>query len=188
MPDPVKTTAVKSDNGTDDQTTVVSSQPITVPSPKAKEQEPTPPVGGEDDRLMAEITSRAEASDAEAIARVREVIPDARQAQSLQPQLPADVADAGVVSPQIEADKVVAGGATIKLPVDETTYKKGLHARVAGVVKDKVVVGVVSLAALAMWIGRLIKMAHKHTMKIVFRSSSAGATEDKKEGEKSRAD
>lgn len=177
---------------TDDQVAGAGQAPATG-SAKVKEQEPPPPAGGEDDKIIAEITSRAEAVDAEAIAKVREAIPDAAQAQSLQPQLPADVVDAGVVSPQIEADKVVADGATINLPVEETTYKKGLHARVAGVVKDKVVVGVTSLAALAMWVGRLIKMAHKHTMRVVFRSSSASssakatddkkATEDKKEGD-----
>ena len=156
----------------DDQKTVVSSPSIAGP-PKAKEQEPPHQDGagqarGEDDKIMAEIKSSAEAVDAQALANVREVVADARGGHP-QPQLPADVADAGVISPQAEADKVVAGGATINLPIDETTYKKGLHVRVAGVVKDKVVVGVLSLAALAMWVGRLIKMAHKHTMKVIFK-------------------
>lgn len=167
MPDPVKTTAVKSDNG---------GGPVTVSSPKVKEQEPlrqdgTGQARADDDKIMAEIKSRAEVVDAQALADVREVVADARGGHP-QPQLPADVADAGVISPQFEADKAVAGGTTLKLPIDEIAYKKGLHARVAGVVRDKVVVGVASLAALAMWVGRLIKMAHKHTMKVIFRKES----------------
>ena len=36
-------------------------------------------------------------------------------------------------------------------------------------VVDKTVVGVSSLAALAIWVGRMVKVAHGHAKKAVFR-------------------
>lgn len=142
--------------------------------PRVKEQEALPG-GKSEDELMIEITTRADALDREHEAAVRESLAEARRAVP-EPAVPPDVEDAGVVSPQLAAEDVVKGGTTLDLPMSESVYKRGLHQKVAGAVKDKVVVGVSSLAALAMWIGRLIKMAHKHTMRIVFR----------KEGERKR--
>lgn len=138
-------------------------------APRVKEQEALPG-GKSEDELMVEITTRAEALDRKAEAKVKESLVEARRAVP-EPEVPPDVEDAGVFSPIKAAHDVVEKGATIEVSSSEAVYKKGLHAKIAGRVKDKVVVGVSSLAALAMWIGRLIKMAHKHTMKVVFRSA-----------------
>lgn len=148
MPDPIKTTAVKQD---------------AVSSPKVKEQEPK-----SEDAMMAEIKTTSEVIDREMEAKVRESLAEAKRPVP-EPELKPDVADAGVIHPQAEAEKVVTEGGTLTLPIDEATYKRGLHMRVAGAVRDKVVVGIGSLAALAMWVARVIKMAHKHTMKVIFR-------------------
>ncbi|KKR65076.1 MAG: hypothetical protein UU05_C0029G0018 [Candidatus Curtissbacteria bacterium GW2011_GWA1_40_47] len=80
-----------------------------------------------------------------------------------------DVADSGVKAPQSQANEVVTQGTTINLPISEKEYKKGLHQKIAGVVVNKVVVGTSSLFALATWVGRLIKIAHKHTIKVIFK-------------------
>lgn len=125
----------------------------------------------EEDKIMAEITTRAEVADRQMEAQVLESFPEARRPVP-EPKMAPDVEDAGVVHPQTEAEKVVTRGPTLDLPISEQTYKQGLHLKIAGAVVNKAVVGVSSLAALAMWIGRLIKMAHKHTMKVVFRRAN----------------
>ena len=122
----------------------------------------------EEDKIMAEITTRAEAADQEMEARVLETFPEARRPVP-EPKMAPDVEDAGVVHPPLEAQKVVTRGSTLDLPISEQTYKQGLHVKIAGAVVNKVVVGVSSLAALALWIGRLMKMAHKQAMRVVFR-------------------
>lgn len=138
-----------------------------IQTPLAKEQEPSAALG-EEGKILAEIKTSAEALDREALGEVQKSVAEARQARP-EPELPPDVADAGVISPQQAAEEVVTGGATLELPISEDRYKEGLHRRIAGRVTEKVVYGASSLAALAMWVGRLIKMAHKHTMRVIFR-------------------
>ncbi|MBI2012696.1 hypothetical protein HYS90_02075, partial [Candidatus Curtissbacteria bacterium] len=115
----------------------------------------------------------SEAADNQAEKQVKEAIEDARLARP-EPQIPPDVADSGVKSPQLEAENVVSEGATIELPVAEEEYHKGLHQKVAGAVVESVVFGVSGLAGFAIWVTRIIKIAHKHTMKIVFRKQGGG--------------
>lgn len=149
----------------DDQKTGV---PAPVAVPKVKEQEP---YGAEENKMMAEIKTTSEAIDKEALEKVREVFDEVKHAQP-KPVIPPDVEDAGIVHPETEAEKIVAEGTTLVLPIDERTYEKGLHMKVAGAVVGGVVKGVSSLAVLAMWVGRIIKLAHKHMMKVVFRKGS----------------
>ena len=106
--------------------------------------------------------------DREALEKVRESLPEAKRPVP-EPKLAPDVEDAGVLVPSKHAEEVITHGPTIEVGTSENIYKKGLHVKVVGAVRDKVVVGVSSLAALAMWIGRLMKMAHKHTVKVVFK-------------------
>ena len=137
--------------------------PTTV-APRVKEQEP---FLAEEDKMMSEIKTTSEAIDKEALEKIRVVFEETKHAQP-KPVIPPDVEDAGVFHPETEAEKVVADGTTLVLPIDEKTYERGLHERVAGAVSSGVVKGVSSLAVLAMWVGRIIKMAHKHMMKVVF--------------------
>lgn len=156
----------------DDQKTVVLP-PLSSPGqPKAKEQEPSKAARAEEDKLMAEIVSTSEAMDAEALAKLQKESPEIKRAQP-EAKLPPDVEDAGVKVPEEEADKVIKEGTTLSFPVSEDVYKRGLQSavigKVVGAVGDKVVVGVSSIGALALWVGRLLKMAHKHAMKVIFR-------------------
>lgn len=119
-------------------------------------------------KIVAEIQDRSSSIDREAIDKVRAEIPETKQAMP-EPELAPDLEDAGVVNPQRAADQVIAKGASLNLPISEEEYKKGLKVKFAGKTFDKSFVGVSSLIALSMWVGRLIKMAHKHTMRVVFR-------------------
>lgn len=138
--------------------------------PRVKEQEAVPG-GKSEDELMVEISTTSEALDRKHEAEIKEAIAEARRAVP-EPVVPPDVEDAGVISPTAAAEEVVVRGTTIEMPISEASYKAGLHAKVTGVVRDKVVVGVSSLAALAMWIGRLIKMAPKHMMRVIFKKEA----------------
>ncbi len=166
MPDSNNPLAGGSGKKTDDQ--VQKGGPSG--SVKAKEQEPTAAARAQEDKLMAEIVSTSEVMRKEALDKLEKELPDIKRREL---KMPADVEDAGVKIPEEDADKVIRDGTTLSLPVSDEVYNKGLSTKVSGkvvgAVGDKLVVGVSSIAALAMWIGRLLKMAHKHTMKIVFR-------------------
>ena len=135
------------------------NQPVSVR--ETKEQDTT---GGEK-QILESIVKESAQIDRELEGKVRSEIKEARLAD-VEPEIPKDVAESGVKAPSLEA------AATIKafnLPITEGEYKVGLHQKVAGAVVNKVVVGVSSLAGLALWVGRKIKMAHKHAIRIVFR-------------------
>ncbi len=86
-------------------------------------------------------------------------------------ELPPDVADAGVVSPQKAASETLGGEATINLPITKEEFEKGERTQVsAKVTQKKEVFGVSSLVALALLVGRLIKLAHHHAKKVIFRN------------------
>lgn len=138
----------------------------------------------EEKKLVVEIQDRSTELDRVELEKIRTHIPEIKQAVP-EPEIPSEVVSSGVVSPQAEADKVISGGATLDLPISEDEYKKGRDSKFSSKVSDQDVVGVSSLIAMVMWVGRLIKMAHKHAMKVVFRrssfaTSSAKATEAKK--------
>ena len=148
---------------------------------KAKELEPSL----EEDKakakgILSEVIRASEAADEQTEKEVKSAISEARLSRP-EPKLPPDVADSGVKAPQLEANKVISQGTTVELPIPEDEYKKGLHQKVVGTVVNKVVIGTSSLFALAVWIGRLIKIAHKHTMRVVFRKPSFAKASDGKE-------
>src|SRR3989344_1733793 len=151
-----------------------AAQPVQPPDDKmgavkAKEQEPTSQeTKTEEGKILSEVIRTSEAADEQAEKEIQSAISEARLARP-EPKLAPDVADSGVKAPQLEANEVITKGTTVELTISEDEYKKGLHQKVAGVVVNKVVVGTSSFFALATWIGRLIKMAHKHTMKVIFR-------------------
>ncbi|OGD84501.1 hypothetical protein A2165_01450 [Candidatus Curtissbacteria bacterium RBG_13_40_7] len=156
----------------DDQTQKIQNQPVS--GTLLKEQESKPIVDGEEEKIVAQITTRGERLDSETIDSLRSSISEAKLATP-EPKVPPEVGDIGLKAPQEEADSVVSKGATIQLPATEQEYKTGLHQKVKAIVVDKVVVGASSLFALATLVGRLIKIAHKHTLRIVFRK---GGQED----------
>ena len=136
--------------------------------PKAKEQEPS---GEKRDETLGELIQQVESHDKEAAEKVSGEIKEARQSHP-EIEIPPDVADAGVKSLGQEAAEVVKKGTTFEAPITEEEMNKGLHQKVAGKIVNKVVVGVSGFFALATWVARMIKVAHKHTMRVVFRKES----------------
>ncbi len=134
--------------------------------PRLKEQESGTVLPGES---PSENPNRVESPDNEAISILRESIKEAELAEP-QVKLSPDLEDAGVISPQQEADAVLEKGPTLNLDITKEKLEEGSKMSAGGKSdKQKTVFGVIGLAALAIWVKRAIKLAHKHTMKIVFR-------------------
>lgn len=159
MPDPsdLKSNSQKMDDGKNTVTGGVSS-PV-------KEKEPAKLQNAEVGQIR-EIASEDEAMETE----IKSVLEDAKLAFG-EPKIPQDLRQAGVKSPQNEASNVIAQGSSLKLAITEEGFKKGEHAKFwAHVNERKDVLGVSSIIAFAMLVGRLIKLAHKHTIgKIIFK-------------------
>lgn len=107
-----------------------------------------------------EIKSYAEKLESQMAESIKGSVSEAALSRP-EPKLPPDVEDAGVKSPAVEASKVIEKGTTLELPMTEDSYKKG----------QKVSNPASSLLALVTWIGKIIKLAHKHTMKVIFRKA-----------------
>src|SRR3990167_618025 len=157
-------------SGDDDQSAPV--QPLPQAGSLPKEKEPAP-LQKEEAKILSEIVKSSEAVDEQAEQEVVKAISEARLSMP-EPKLPPDVADSGVKSANQEAKEVITRGTTINLPIEEDQYKKGLHLKIKTAVVDKVVFGTSSLFALATWVGKIIKFAHKHAMRVVFRGKESG--------------
>jgi len=155
-------------NQQDDKTTQITN--TVAGSSKAKELEPQ---RVEEKRLLDEVVEASEKQDREAEQKLQESLgKEARLAQP-HPKISDDVAKAGVVSPQGEANQVVVKGPTVELPISKEEFEAGERVKVSGKVSsDRGVVGVSSLAAFAMFIGRMIKLAHMRAKRIVFRKGT----------------
>jgi hypothetical protein len=169
MPNPTQPNSAPTDDKNKKQP---PSSMIDLQGRAAKENEPTAEDRSadlEEEKLMAEIRTTAEAADKQALEAIQGSLKEAKRA-SFEPELPPDVEDAGVVNPTKQAEEVVAKGTTINLPLTEEEYQKGLKTQIHGKSDEKnSVFGVASIAALAIFIGRLFKLAHKHTMKVIFK-------------------
>ena len=136
------------------------------PVPRPKEQEPA---GEQKDETLGEFIEQVESHDKEQIEKVSAEIGEETRQSVPEIEIPPDVLDAGVKSPGQEAAEVVKKGPTIEVPITEEEMNTGLHQKVTAKVVNKVVVGVSGLFALATWVARMVKVAHKHTMRVVFR-------------------
>lgn len=135
---------------------------IDTASTAAKEQEPVVVV----ESTIREIHKEA---DRKAEREVKEVAGEEAGLREPEPQIPADVADAGVRSPEADASEVIEQGVA-ELPIDEKTYEEGQHEKITSkVTVKKEVYGVSSIVALALFVGRLIKRAHHHAKSVIFK-------------------
>lgn len=128
----------------------------------------------EEASLVAEIVKTSEAHDKEAIEAVRKDLPEAREAL---PKVDLkDLEDVGVRSIEKDAQSVVDRGPTLNLDLTEEEYREGLRMRAGGRVNEKGgVLGTPSLLALALWIKRVMEIAHKHAkhaIKFVFKKGT----------------
>ncbi len=146
-----------------------------VQQPRAKEQEPNGDGRAQEAQAIAEIREVSDSHDKEALRQVRESMPETK-AGLPKIEIPPDVADAGVKSPEQEAEDVLTNGPTFNVDITEKEYKKGLKMGAEGKTDhEKTVFGTASLVALALWIKRMMRLAHKHTMRIVFRKGEQHA-------------
>src|SRR3989338_6880964 len=127
------------------------------------------PIGVSSDQSDDSIKGTVSAAD-KVSANVPVAPPGAPKAKEQEPK--ASDEDKIMAEIKTTAEEVVKSGTTLDLPISGATYKRGLSAKLTGKVFDKVVVGASSLMVLAIWIGRLIKIAHKHTMRVVFRKGA----------------
>lgn len=192
MPDLIKTagdakkSAVKSqtDNSKvkpDDQglSQVADQVPVKPVSKPVKEQEPA--VSAE--TALAEIQEREKEAAQEAERKIQKELGQEARLREPEPVIPPDVKDAGVISPEEAATETIDKGATINLPVSENTYEEGKHTKItAKVTQKREVYGIKSIIALALFVGKLIKLAHHHAKRIVFKKSSQGKVSEDKEG------
>ncbi len=156
----------------DDQKAKTDVIPVAAPATIGKELEPQ---RAEEKKLLDEVSEASEQQDREAERKVQESLGKEARLSQPHPTIPPDVSESGVVSPQKEASKTAAVGSTIELPMTEEEYIQGEKVKVDGSVSNKGIIGVSSLAALVMFVGRMIRLAHKHAKQVIFRRP----TEDK---------
>lgn len=161
--------------------TTGANLPTQTPQDKSQPQEPVGTrVGKEQDvyqeqeKLLSEVKEKYREADLEAEKQVGEALGKEAKSNESKP-IPPDVADAGVKEHAQEASDVIKKGGSLELPVSESDLDRGGQSKVGGRrLINKNIIGVSSLAALAIYVGRLIKMAHKHARKVIFRTSSKG--------------
>jgi len=116
-----------------------------------------------------------EALDEQALKAISGEIEGARLKEPT-PKVGADIS-MHLKSPQEEADNVVKQGSTISVGVTQEEYEEGNKEKVE-VKKDWTTLvywGPKSLVAAVIRAGRLIKIAHTHALKVVFRKSNKEA-------------
>ncbi len=119
-------------------------------------------------KIVAEIKTTAEALDRQALETLQKDLAEAKHGKP-EPVIPPDLEDAGVINPTAEAEKVVSEGPSLELPISEKAYNAGLKTKVSGSSKDNEIIGVRSVVALALWVKRVVLLAHKHAKRVIFR-------------------
>jgi len=145
-----------------------------VPISGHKEQEPS----NSPETLIKEIQEKSKQADLHAEKEVQKAI--GKEAKLSQPEIeiPPDLEDHGVKSPEKEASKVVS---SVDLPMTEDKYESRKETKIKSHVSKKLeVFGVSSVVALAMLVGRMIKLAHHHAKKAVFSRSSTNKIDHEK--------
>lgn len=123
----------------------------------------------EEERLLAKVVEKSREVDEEAERKISEHISEAKLARP-EVTIPDEVKAAGVKSPQNDASEIIKKGGDLVLPVDQNELESGEKVKVTGKTYiTKEVVGVRSFAAFAMLLARLVKIAHKHARRIIFR-------------------
>lgn len=124
----------------------------------------------EEAKLLDEVKEKYKEADLEAQKQVEHAIGEETKNRT-EVKIAAQVRDAGLVSHEEEASNVVKHGGALELAVSEEKYKQGKKTGIGGKrLINKNIVGVSSLAAMAVFIGRLLKVAHKHAKRVIFRN------------------
>lgn len=129
----------------------------------------TPGANLEEEKLLKEVVERSRQADLDAEKKIEDELGKEARLSRPEMKLPEDFAKHGVKSPQVEASIIAEKGSDIELPISEQEYKAGEKILIKGKDDHKSVIGVSSLAALVLYLGRMIKLAHYHTKRIIFR-------------------
>lgn len=161
-----KKTLTNKPKKTQSDDTVKAATPTAFLPKAVKEQEPAQ----EKTEVFGKIQEISKEADLAAERKIREAIGEGARLAHREPEIGPDLEDHGVKSPDKEASEVLTKGSVIELPLTEEEYQLAKKAKLAAHVDGKNnVLGVGSVIALAMWVGRILKMAHNHAMRIVFR-------------------
>lgn len=127
----------------------------------------------EEEKLLKEVVETSRQADLEAEKKVTEAIGNEARLAKPEIKVPPDIAEHGVKSPQAEASEIAQKGSTIELPISEDQYMVGEKMQASGRNVKGTIVGVSSLIALATFVGRIVKLAHKHAKRIIFRKGES---------------
>lgn len=160
--------------GPDDNPTQSHAQPDPVPAVKGRAQKEIEPAVPKQEEVLAQIKEASREADLAAEKELEAAL--GKEAKLAHPEAKVDemLKDHEVKSPQEEASAVIEKGTVIKLPLTEGEFSQAEKGKITPKVdRQKNVLGVSSVIALAMWIGRLIKIAHENTLKkVVFKKDN----------------
>jgi len=132
----------------------------------------------EQSALLGEVKEKYREADLEAEKKVQEAIGGEAEKKS-ETVVPPDLAAHGVKHHEEYARDVLKNGGTLELPMGETAFEQGAHTKISGKrLLSNAIVGVSSLAALAIYVERIMKVAHKHARRLIFRGQKP--TEEEK--------
>lgn len=172
MPDPTDTSSdvkAKSDDShtQSPKTPADDKKPSSVSQPQ-REQEPA--ATESQSEAFGKIQEISKEAEINAEAEVQNALGEEARLSQKEPKIGPDLEDHGVRSPEADASRVIKDGGVVELPITEEELHEAQKAKiVAHVDEKKNVSGVSSVIALAMWAGRIIKMAHEKTLKIIFK-------------------
>ena len=121
-------------------------------------------------QLIETIVKRSDEIDKHLQEKVQGDITEARLSRP-EPEISEDLDEVGLKAPLNDANDLLKKGTTIEIPYDEEKIEQGLHTRIVGKMVNNAVIGVSSLAGLAMWALRIIKIAHKRALQVIFRTN-----------------
>lgn len=121
------------------------------------------------EKLLHEVQEKYKEADHEYAEQVKEAIGEAVRAKP-DVVIPSDVADFGVKSRDQEASEVLKKDGTLEILTTKEKLDEDLKSGVGGKrLINKTIVGAQSVLAWAIRLHRLVKAAHKHAKKVIFK-------------------
>lgn len=132
----------------------------------------------EQSELLGEVKEKYREADLEAEKKVQEAIGSETEKKA-ENVIPPELAQHGVKHHEEYARDVLKHGGTLELPMTESAMQQGARTKISGKrFLNKSIVGVSSLAALAIYVGRIVKVAHRHARRVIFRGQKSAEEEN----------
>ncbi len=137
----------------------------------------------EEGQLLNEVKEKYKEADLEAQKVVEQALGSEAKARA-EVKIAPDLREAGVASHEENATDVIKKGSDLQIPISEDTFQAGRSVKLGGKrFINRNIVGVSSLAALVIFVGRLVKVAHRHARRIIFRKSDFGKGKPLEDGD-----